>query len=69
MRMMATKKFKYGRRDLHPGDLFEAPGRDARVLVALNKAREQSVPAMTVESEPALVKPRTYKRRDLRAEK
>lgn len=38
--LIATKPLKYGTRRLMPGDPFEASARDARLLIAVKKARE-----------------------------
>lgn len=38
--LVSKKRMRYGTRRLLPGDMFEASRRDARVLVAVRKARE-----------------------------
>lgn len=37
--LVATKPLKYGTRRLLPGDVFEAKKKDAKLLVAIKKAR------------------------------
>jgi len=39
-KLSALKSFSYATRRLLPGDTFEANNRDARILVAIGKARE-----------------------------
>lgn len=38
-KLFATKSFSYATRRLLPGDSFEANNRDARILVAIGKAK------------------------------
>ncbi|MBD9640747.1 hypothetical protein IB277_31100 [Ensifer sp. ENS07] len=38
MKLIANRHLTYGTRRLIPGDAFEAPDREARVLIAVNKA-------------------------------
>lgn len=43
-KLFATKSFSYATRRLLPGDSFEANNRDARILVAIGKAKQDRVP-------------------------
>lgn len=40
MKLIATKSMIYGTRRLLPGDMFDAPDRDARVLIGIRKAKD-----------------------------
>jgi len=42
--MTAVKSFKYGTRRLLPGDVFAAKESDARLLIAVKKAKERRIP-------------------------
>ncbi len=80
MTLIATKSMSYGGRRLAPGDQFDARARDARLLLAIGKARLE--PDRAPEPAPDFHpldhdedgkkggsrKGRTYKRRDLTAE-
>lgn len=71
MKLTAEKSFTYGGKRYAPGDPIEAKPRDARLLLAIGRARVLVEPvAETVVNEPSLdEKPkRKYKRRDLKAE-
>jgi len=54
--LIANSKFQYAKKMLKAEDLFSASERDARILVALGRART------------AEVQKRKYKRRDMVAE-
>ena len=84
MTLIATKSMSYGGRRLAPGDQFDARPRDARLLIAIGKAKLEPVRAPEAAPEAApdfhpldhdedgkkggSRKGRTYKRRDLTAE-
>lgn len=62
VKIKATRAYSYGGIQRQPGDVFEALARDARTLIAIKKAEAYVEPAL----QPT--KPRTYLRRDLKAE-
>ena len=51
IRLIALKPFAYATRRMRAGEIFEAPERDARLLLAAKRARQ------TDEREPAKVPP------------
>lgn len=51
--LIATKSMGYATRRLKPEDPFQASGRDARLLVAIGKARYATTDAVAVGSKPA----------------
>jgi hypothetical protein len=53
-KLVATKGLRYATRRMRAGDEFEANNRDARLLVAIGKARHARVPG-SVEAPPASV--------------
>lgn len=64
-KLIAAKAFTYGSTSLNIGDPFDAPRQDARVLIAIGRAKKAPEP----EPEPVDDKPkRAYKRRDMVAE-
>lgn len=68
MDLIATKSLAYAGKRREVGELFEANNRDARILVAIGKAKLANVAAApVVDDEPKPVK-RAYKRRDMKAE-
>ena len=81
MQLIADRAFRYAGRQLQVGDEFTANNRDGRVLVALNRAHvaegdEPAKPRKPAKAEkvdqaekPAKPRKRTYKRRDMQAEK
>lgn len=48
----ARRAFTYATRRLLPGDQFEAPDRDARILMVTRRARRAGVPALTPAAAP-----------------
>ena len=61
MRLIACKPFTYSTRALVVGQDFEASSRDARVLVAIGKARKYVAPPVSddePDDEPVRVKRR-----------
>lgn len=64
-KLIATKRQRYGTRELRTGDAFEASDKDARVLKALKRA----TPAP--DSAPPKPRPKSserYSRKDMRAD-
>lgn len=78
MKLIALRGFPFGRLNLRTGQVFEASGRDARLLIAVNRARrydEAVAPVAPDEAEAMADDPivaagpkRKYKRRDMSAE-
>lgn len=66
MQIIATKHLTYGTRRLLPEEPFTATRRDARILVAIGKARMPSIVATTSE-DVAKLKP-INKRRGAKGE-
>lgn len=73
-RLIATKRTRYARTDLQPGDAFDATDRDALVLTAAGLAREDDgrpfePPAKRKKrGDAASRSKRKYNRRDMVAE-
>jgi hypothetical protein len=60
--LTALKPFPYAGKNIRPNDDFTASDRDARLLIAIGKAKAR------VYDEPPAKATRRYKRRDLVAE-
>ena len=54
-RLIATKSMRYATRRLQAGDVFEAKPRDARLLIAIRKARVERRPGNIGAPPPELV--------------
>ncbi|KQX35327.1 hypothetical protein ASD04_14905 [Devosia sp. Root436] len=54
-KLIATKGLRYATRRMMAGDEFEANNRDARVLVAIGKARPMRMPGSIDAPPPAIV--------------
>jgi hypothetical protein len=66
--LIAIKSFRYNRRALKPGDIFEATPRDARVLCDVIKKAKTAPRAKAMSTQgSALVAGKTYERTDMRA--
>lgn len=59
-KLIANKGLRYATRRMMAGDEFEANNRDARVLVAIGKARHARVPG-SIEAPPAAVAQKAQK--------
>lgn len=55
-RLIATKSMRYATRRLQAGDVFEAKPRDARLLIAVKKARAERAPGKIAPPPAELVK-------------
>lgn len=69
--LVATKAFRYAGRALVIGDAFEAGARDAKLLMAIGKAKDAPpAPASAHDGDTAEDQPKRgrYTRRDVRAE-
>lgn len=67
MNLIASRPFPYRGSRLSAGQEFTANRRDSRVLVAIGYATARVGPEPDPEPEP--VQRRTYRRRDMRAER
>jgi hypothetical protein len=68
MDLIATKSLAYASKRYEVGEKFEANNRDARILVAIGKAKLAPADAAPVEDDETKPAKRTYKRRDMKAE-
>lgn len=72
MRLTAKKELRYAGRQVLAGKEFEATEKDAKILIAINRACLAVDPMPEPEPEPEqkeeAPKKRTYKRRDMKAE-
>ena len=68
MDLIATKSLVYAIKRYEVGDSFEANNRDARILVAIGKAKLAPADAAPVEDDETKPAKRKYKRRDMKAE-
>lgn len=57
-KLVASRKMRYGTRRLLPGDVFEAPKRDAHILTKLKRAQPYVRPAAEIPPIPETVKAR-----------
>lgn len=69
MNLIASRPFPYRGSRLSAGQEFTANRRDSRVLVAIGYATARVEPEPEPDPEPEPVQRRTYRRRDMRAEK
>lgn len=75
VKLIGLKRFPYGRKSIQKDEAFEAPIRDARVLVIMGRARQDLSPAPVAQAvQPAAAateappRRRNYRRRDMAAE-
>lgn len=70
MRLTAKKELRYAGRQVLAGKEFEATEKDAKILIAINRACLAVDPMPEAEPEQKEEAPikRTYKRRDMTAE-
>lgn len=69
MNLIASRPFPFRGSRLSAGQEFTANRRDSRVLVAIGYATARVEPDPEPDPEPEPVQRRTYRRRDMRAEK
>ncbi len=70
MRLTAKKELRYAGRQVLAGKEFEATEKDAKILIAINRAclAVDQMPEAEPEQKEEAPKKRTYKRRDMTAE-
>mgnify|MGYP001599113803 CR=1 FL=1 len=72
MDLIATKSLVYASKRREVGEQFEANSRDARILVAIGKAKAADATKARAETKSvvadAKANKRAYKRRDMKAE-
>ena len=68
MDLVAIKSLVYASKRREVGEPFEANNRDARILVAIGKAKLAEAAVTPVEDDETKPTKRGYKRRDMKAE-
>lgn len=71
VKLVASSALRYASKQLQAGEEFEASESDARVLRGASKATDAPAPCDVAEGTPEAQprKPRSYKRRDMFAER